>query len=94
MPAEFLRYSHLITTECRTRDPSNAALIAAKLYHFVAVADKVYVMKGRVALFSQAVHFARKSISANAEEAAKAGTSAKALEESALSPGWRDEDVI
>lgn len=78
----------LITTECRSQDPSSAALIAAQLCHSVAVADKVYAMKGRVAFSAGAVHLAEKSISA----AAKAAKPSSSKDQSALSQGSGDDE--
>ena len=54
----------------------------------MAVADKVYAMKGRVPLSASAVNLAEKSISA-AAEAAKPSTS---RDQSALSKGSGDDE--
>ena len=83
-----INHCRLITTECRSHDPSSTALIAAQLCHPVAVADKVYAMKGRVAFSAGAVHLAEKSISA-AAEAAKPSSS---KDQSALSQGSGDDE--
>ena len=75
----------LITTECRSQDPSSAALIAAQLCHSVAVADKAYAMKSRLALSAGAVHLVEKSISA----AAEAVEPSSSKDQSTLSQGMR-----